>query len=238
METPDRTAGAELEYSVRRELGEFVIERSGREPLRADDEGGLLFAFESDLTVELQALRKDLFFLHAGAVATPNGAVLLVGDSGAGKSTLTWSLVRDGLRYMSDELAPVSLDACVHPYPRALSLKELPPRPYEVPQGTLRTSRGHHVLVSELGSDASPAPRRLSAIFFLEPGAVVPREPAVRPTGTAEAAARLLANVLNPRSHPGDGLDAALEIARSARSFELRRAEHGPTSELVRAMIT
>ncbi len=171
-------------------------------------------------------------------MATRDGAALLVGDSGAGKSTLTWSFVCRGFPYMSDELAPVSLDGMrVHPYPRAISLKELPPRPFEVPEGTLATSRGFRVPLSASGSDVAPDPRRIRAIFFLEPRAAPFGEPTARRTGSAEAAARLLANALNPRSHPADGLDAALAIARAAPCFELPRAALGATCELVRGIL-
>lgn len=202
--------------------------------LQAADEGELLFEFESDLTVGLQKLRPDLLFLHAGAVATPEGAALLVGASGAGKSTLTWSLVCCGFLYLSDELAPVALAGMsVHPFPRAPSLKDLPPPPFEVPAGTLRTSLGFRVPVDRY----APAPRRISGIFFLEPGAAPRGQPTARRTSAAEAAARLLANALNPRSHPADALDAVLGIAEAAPAFELRRGALEATCALVRATL-
>ena len=44
--------------------------------------------------------------LHAGAVATPAGAVLLLGDKGAGKSTtLAWLALHAGVPVLSDDLA-------------------------------------------------------------------------------------------------------------------------------------
>jgi hypothetical protein len=50
---------------------------------------------------------------------------------------------------------------------------------------------------------------------------------------TGEAAARLLANVLNPLAHPADGLDPALAIARNAPGFALRVGALEATCELI-----
>jgi hypothetical protein len=45
-----------------------------------------------------------IYSLHAGALATLDGAgLLLVGPSGSGKSTLTIGLIRHGWRYLSDD---------------------------------------------------------------------------------------------------------------------------------------
>lgn len=212
--------------------------RSGREPLVAREQGELLFAFEKDATIELQKLRRDLYFLHSAAVDTPEGAVLFVGPSGAGKSTLVWWLVRNGFAYMSDELAPVCLERMwVHAYPRAFGLKEPPPPPGELPETALETSRGFHVRAEQIGGRTCPAPRPIRAIFFLESGAALPRQPTQRATSAAGASVRLLANALNPLCHPADGLDAAMAIARSVPCYELQASELGATGALVRATL-
>jgi hypothetical protein len=233
MKVELRDQRADLEYSLRSELGGFIIERAGRPPLRAVDEGRLLFQLEQDLTLALQRLRRDLYFLHSASVGVPEGAVLFVGDSGAGKSTLTWGLLHHGFGYLSDELAPIDAQELrVLPYPRALCLKDPPPEPYALPPAVMETSRGLHVRVGGDGCSA-PAADRLHAIFFLEPGATARRRPAVRPISRGEAAARLLANVLNPLSHACDGLDTALAIARGAPCFALRAGDLRATCDLV-----
>jgi len=238
MQTPSESAAADLEYAIRRKDGVFVMSRAGSELLTAHDRGELLFAFEKDVTVELQKLRRDLFFLHAASVDTPEGAVLFVGPSGAGKSTLVWWLVRNDFGYMSDELAPVCLERMwVHAYPRAFGLKERPPPPGKLPRTVLETSRGFHVRVEQVGGRTCPAPRPIRAIFFLEPGAALRGQPTVRVAGVARASVHLLANALNPLCHPADGLDAALAISRSAPCYELRAAELEATGALVRATL-
>lgn len=232
-----RARTADLEYSVRSELGGFVLERADRAPMRAEDEGELLFELERDTSIALQGLRRDLYFLHAASLATERGAVLFVGASGAGKSTLAWGLVHHGFQYLSDELAPVDLrEVQVLPYPRALCLKAPPPGPYALPAGALETSRGFHVPVSDLGEGCQRA-LGIRALFFLESGSAKGRTPALRPIGAGEATTRLLANALNPLAHPSDGLDAALAIARCAPRFGLRAGELQATCELVGASL-
>lgn len=57
--------------------------------------------------------------IHAGAVGTADGAVLLVGKTGAGKSTTTLACLDAGLRYLADDrclltLAPTPQVACIY----------------------------------------------------------------------------------------------------------------------------
>jgi hypothetical protein len=56
--------------------------------------------------------------LHAAAVATDAGAVLLTGAGGIGKSTTALACLAAGLRYIGDDYVVVTLD----PSPRAISL--------------------------------------------------------------------------------------------------------------------
>ena len=222
---------ADLGYSLRRDADGFVLERSGRQPLLATETGELLYLLEKDLTIELQKLRRDLYFLHAGALVWRGTAVLVVGASGAGKSTLTWALCHHGFRYLSDELAPIELgDLRVHGYPHALCLKAAPPEPYALPASTVETAFTLHVPADELPAGVA-AP--VQAIFFLGSDVSAPDEPAVRSLSAAEAGARLLANALNPLAHAADGLDPALAIAQRVRRFELRRGDLARTCALV-----
>jgi hypothetical protein len=224
---------ADLDYTLRRDSDGFVLERSHGEPLCAAEEGELLYLLEKDLTVALQLLRRDLYFLHAAALASTDSAVLVVGASGAGKSTLSWALCHHGFRYLSDELAPIDLVRLdVHAYPHALCLKAAPPEPYELPKSTLETTWTLHVPTSALPGGVGDT-ARLRAIFFLESDFSRPVEPAVRPISAAAAGARLLANALNPLAHAADGLDPAIAIAQCVRRFELRPGNLERTCALV-----
>src|SRR5262249_9662387 len=109
-----------LHYTVDRQDGSdrFVIIRASQPPLIALDPGEFLFLFEKDMTVELQKLRRDLYFVHAAVLQFGRTVFMLVGESGSGKSTTTWALLHHGCGYWSDELAPVDLQTLgVYPYP-------------------------------------------------------------------------------------------------------------------------
>jgi hypothetical protein len=230
---------ATLQYTVARQArsGGFLVSRAGREPLSAADPGMLLFLFEKDMTVELEKLRPDLYFVHAAVLALEHAAVMLVGESGSGKSTTTWALLHHGCRYFSDELAPLDLQTGeVYPYPHALCLKDVPPGPYSLPKDTLYTAQTLHIPTAALPSTVGEGPAPLAAIFFLQfrPEAAVP---VVEPLSKAEAAARLFANALNPLAHAGDGLDGAIKVSAKVASLKLFSADLMATCALVRATL-
>jgi hypothetical protein len=236
-----RPEAPDVVYTVGREWHRgacvFRISRGGQEALRASTDGEFLFLFEKDMTVELQKLRRDLYFVHGAVLEFAGHAFMLVGASGSGKSTTTWALLHHGFGYFSDELAPVDLQTLdIHPYPHALCLKDTPPSPYMLPEKTLYTSRSLHVPVEDLPSGAGTRPAPLRAIFFsrYRPEASAP---ALRPISSAEAATRLFANTLNALAHPGDGLDGAVAIATRTSSFALCTADLPATCALVKTTL-
>ena len=223
-----------LTYSVHKcSDGVFEISRGGECSLRASDDGDLLFQLEKDITIEVQKLRPDLYFLHAAALDYEGLGLMLVANSGGGKSTTTWALSHHGFRYLSDELAPIDLRTLeVFPYPHALGLKNLPPSSYRLPRETIHTSRTVHVPVEALPGGGQSVPTRLAAIFFVSyrPDAF----PRTAPISRAEAAARLFANALNPLAHPNEGLDGVLEIATRCSTFELVTNDLSQTCAVVK----
>jgi hypothetical protein len=62
-------------------------------------------------------------FVHAGAVAVGDQAIVLPGRTFAGKTTLVAALIRRGATYLSDEYAVLDDDGLVHPYPAPLSIR-------------------------------------------------------------------------------------------------------------------
>jgi hypothetical protein len=231
----DSFAAASLKYTISRcRNGRgFRIARRGGEPLVAIDDSEFLFLLEKDLTIELQKLRRNLYFVHAAVLGFSGRAFLLVAASGKGKSTTTWALLHHGFHYLSDELGPLNLDNLeVQPYPHAICLKKEPPWPYCLPEKTVRTASTLHIPTPNLPNTAVTKPLPLMAVFFLEHS---PRSnsPRVHHLSKAEAAARLFAQALNPLAHAEDGLAGAAAIARKVPSFCLDAGELSLTCELV-----
>lgn len=227
---------ADLHYRVSktRDNPSFLIQKENRLPLEAADESEFLFLFEKDLTIELQKLRKDLYFIHAAVLEFQREALMLVAPSGSGKSLTTWALLHHGFQYLSDELGPIDLKTLtVLPYARALCLKDTPPSWCPLPATTLFTPDTLHLPTSELPNLSNRRAVPLTAIFFLQycPEA---GQPHIQLLSKAEAAARLFANALNPLAHSGEGLDGAIAIATKTTSFQLSSAELSATCELVK----
>lgn len=123
--------------------------------------------------------------LHAGAVATPHGALVFAGASGSGKSRLTKVLADAGCGYLSDEIAAVAPSGEVHPWPKPISIRydeRLAPGLYQ-PEA--------------LGFDVVRDPVPIAAVLLLEfePGSGLD----VEELGAAEAVVRLLPHAFSAR---------------------------------------
>jgi hypothetical protein len=192
----------------------------GGEPA-ATSRDDLVFYLDKSMTMALQCHRPDLYFLHAATVAIDDRAAVLAAPSGTGKSTLTCALLaRRGMTYLSDELAPVSAErGVVYPYPHALCLKSRPPAPYRLPDSTLTTSSRFYVPVEALACAWHTSGVPVAAFFFLARASNA--DSRARAIGPAAAATQLFVNALNPLSHAGDGLDAAITLGQKIPSFQL-----------------
>ena len=227
----------QISYRITREgTGEErLIARNGADPELARDDDEFLYMFEKDITIETQKLRPDLYFVHAAVLELDGRALALVAPSGYGKSTTTWGLLHHGFKYLSDELAPIDLEAMqVHPFPHALCLKTVPPDEYPLPKETIFTARTLHVPTQFLSGPTTLDSIPLEAIFFVRFVSDI-FEPVLRTMGTGEAAARLFTNALNPLAHSGEGLDGAIEIASRTRCFELWSSNLTATCELIKS---
>ena len=227
---------SQLKYVVGRQKGSsaFFIQRERQEPLPASDDSEFLYLFEKDLTIELQKLRPDLYFLHGAAVQFGNKAFILTGRSGSGKSMTAWALLQKGFLYLSDELGPVDLRTMeVHAYPHALCLKRRPPPWFPLPNATLYTSSTIHVPIDSIPGKIGKASAPLAAIFFLS-YCSERLDPDLLPISKAKAGARLYTNALNPLAQPDDGLDAALSISQNVACFELYSGDLSRTCTVIK----
>ncbi len=187
------------------------------------DASELIYEVEGRVVIQAQLLQPQLVFMHASALEMDGKAILLVGESGAGKSTLCWGLTQCGFRYLSDELAPLSAaDAGfeVESYGHALCLKQCPPAAFELPVSAFFSGRTWHVPVSAMAAGycqtTVASNPMLAHIFFVDRES----EPVCTAALTrAEVTHRLYPQILNALAHPGKGLLAATEIARSATGY-------------------
>jgi hypothetical protein len=199
-----------------------------------EDADALLWHLDKSVTLALQHLRPDLYFVHAAAVALAGGVGVLAAPPGTGKSTLTVALLERGFTYLSDELAPIDIRRrLVHPYAHAVNLKSTPPHPLRLPPGTVAIGRRFHV---PTGAVASQEPLPLVAFIFPERSSEPPAR--CRRIGPSLAAAHLLANSLNALAHHNDGLDVAVSLARVIPCFQVNIRDLSSACAEIEAVMT
>jgi hypothetical protein len=111
-------------------------------------------ALESGLELSVSRNARGYLFVHAGVIGWRGRAMLIPGRSRSGKTSLVAALVREGAVYLSDEFAVLEPQGRVHPYPRALSIRE-PGR------GLPRSCP-----VEELGGHAGAGPLPVGCVVF------------------------------------------------------------------------
>jgi hypothetical protein len=124
--------------------------------------------------------QSEVAVVHAGVVVHEDRAIVLPAETRAGKSTLVAELVRQGATYGSDEYALIDAGGCVHPYPRAILLRD--------ESGDDQSPR----LAADLGGTVAQEAVRAGLIVGVRrvPGAAFD----VTPTTQAEAVLLLLRN--------------------------------------------
>ena len=206
---------------------DLLIDRKAESRLKGL--GRLLREVDNLLCFRLQQEVPELYFVHAAVIARGDSATLFPGSTGSGKSTLAYILSNHGLRYLSDELAPIDLASnLVIPYPRAICLKTAPFPPMQPPRRWLRTECTFHVHADEIGAAVSAEPARIDRIVFPRSGPRG-RRASLRRLTIAEAALRLYQNALNQLAHPSWGIDDALRAASNGECYELQAGEANAT---------
>ncbi len=162
----------------------------------------VLAILETDLHRYTGEAAPDFTFLHAGVVGWQGHAILFPGRSLSGKTTLVREMLRLGAAYYSDEFAVVDNSGLVHPFPRALRIRE--DHSYVQSKFT----------VESLGaaSGVKPLPMGMAVICKYEPGVQWRPVPLSRGQGALE----LLANSVSIRSQPNQTLSRLHRLARHA----------------------
>jgi hypothetical protein len=121
---PDDPTEVEARLALFRDRGAFVLTRDDRIVEKLDTAPAARWALVRHLVSE-GGRGRWLALLHAGAVATPAGCLLICGESGAGKSTLLAGLVHAGLAFVADDIVPLEEGTgLVWPVQLAMSIKQ------------------------------------------------------------------------------------------------------------------
>ncbi|MGH2554719.1 MAG: hypothetical protein ACRDHO_03260 [Actinomycetota bacterium] len=178
--------------------------------------------------VSSEAFRRtgDFLLIHAGAVAAPTGAgVLLPGASGSGKTSLVAGLVRAGYSYLSDEAGVIDpVTRRLYPFPRALSLKAGSFMYFPELEGSgddfLPSRAEWHVRPEELAQGHVPG--EPCEIKFVVAPRYQPEAPtSLTPVTRAEGVMELATNAINLSLYGGRALHVLEGLVSRARCFRL-----------------
>lgn len=215
---------ATLCYAIRAiDAGRFAIDRDGLPMRLADHLHDVLPLLELDLYPRLVQGCSRRWVLHAAALGTLQGAVLLAGASGAGKTTLSRALLERGWTYLTEEAAAVDQAGSVVGLARPITLAPEQRGGPLPPGATLRSYRirkpggiAEHLLLHPAPAQLCWSPIPLAAMVRLrhEPG----ETDRLRPLGGGAALAALWACSLHTA---GDSLAVATALLGKHPAWEL-----------------
>lgn len=180
----------------------------------------------------------DFLLVHAGAVVTPEGAgVLLPADAGSGKTTLVTGLVRAGFGFLSDDVGVIDTQTRrLHPFPRAISLKEgslaVFPEFRDHDNGSLYARPPGFIRAAEIRSGALAAV--CDVRFVIAPRYQKGTATRITPLSQAETAKELWAHGINRSVLKARVLPILADVVRQARGYRLVSGDLGEAVKAVR----
>jgi len=191
---------------------EAVIENVYLEPI--------LIQLARELMLLVADHSPDRVFLHAGVVGWQGRALVLPGTSFAGKTTLVAELVRAGATYYSDEYAVLDDQGRVHPYPRALQMRQ-PGRPEQTA-----------VAVEDLNGRAGIGPLPVSHVAFARYSQRA--EWTAEPVSAGMAVLEMLRHAIPVRRTPARVMATLAKMMDSATAL---RSERGEATHAARSLL-
>jgi hypothetical protein len=181
---------------------------------------------------------KDFLLLHAGAVASAQGALVMPALSNSGKSSTTLSLLRTGaFGYLSDEYAPLDpVTRRVYPLERPIRIDEESVGSHPGLEALLRDLEppvrqiGRYVRPQDVGAGVA-GPSRVRWFVLLSGDWDGP--PRLTPRSPTDAVREMAGNSHNFPLYGERGLHLLADIARNAEVFELRGGSPQDRAELV-----
>jgi hypothetical protein len=217
--------------TLRRVRGGYAILGSC-EPHSAD--GTLADALRSlryQATLHLIAVRPDLVWLHAAAVARDGRALLIAGPGGSGKSSLATELVGVGFRYLGDDVIPLDpVRGIAYPFPVTPTVRSRPSGP--LPREAVATLPRFAVALDAIR--VAPGPVPVGLVLF--PG-YARRLGEVRPWPPARTAVDLIRHCLNFKQHGEHMVRALCSLAATWPAIGLRFDDAGRAAQALAAAV-
>jgi hypothetical protein len=186
----------------------------------------------------LRGAGREYVSVHAAALALDDVAVLLAGPPGAGKTTLTLELLDRGWTYLSDDLAPISIDTgLVIPVPKPLHVKEPLTwghwrERWKAPSWLPKPIRTFLVPGTCWPIATEPVPVRAVIFPRYQPGARLSLEP----LAAAPALARCAQNARGPTVTPERTLPVLGRLLEAADAFTMTHGAASVVADKIEAL--
>lgn len=232
-------------YRLKVAKGEFRVFEAGREnsPLfqskKLDD---IFWDVEYALLCDALERNNDLIQIHGAAVERDGRALVFLGDSYVGKSTMTLHLIRQGYRFLSDEVILIDpASGLLKPFPRNLLVRqgalESDAILSQLREGRWRYNdkRGETkwlVDPIQVGAIDEPQEAEVEQIYCLKRDADA--DPLLEPLGPRIVIEEMLGQSFNNQFMEKKAVEALIQIATSSQTFRLRAPHGGVAWELLR----
>lgn len=183
-----------------------------------------LHLLEIAVRLTIAEFSPHLVFVHAGAVAFDDSAVIIPGRSRAGKTTLTAALIGEGAVYYSDEYAIFDESGFLHPFPKPLSVRE----PWAFGKQVDRS-------VETFGGRQGIKPVKAKAIIVTDYRRDARWQPARLSKG--EGVLELLANTVSARTNPRQALKILPRAVENALILKGLRGEAEAISREIKKVL-
>ena len=198
-----------------------------------------LLALEYRIETDVAGVDDGRIAIHAGAVATTNGAWLLAGDPDSGKTSSTFQLLELGQSFLCEEIAiydPVRRE--VHPYLQTLSLNR---RYVDLYRSSRSVEAGS---VHELDENLSrylphrveTSPQRLSALLLprYRPHAIA----GIEELPAAEALTEVLGYCFQPSAGEERLFDALIDLLDTVTVLRVTYRDMAEARDLYSGLLT
>ena len=216
-------------------IARYLVEDGSRiviQPdLQATEDEIRFFLFGSPMGALLH--QQSLFILHASAIDTDRGAVVIIGSSGAGKSAIAAAFQQQGYRIITDEICTVTPDETgqlvVRPGLREIYLWGDVLRKLDYnPESLRRVRPGLDKYALTLSQVVAPEPTSLRCIYHLKTF----NQPEVKlvPAKPTDKVKYLLTHTYRESFLPSSAqkskrFNRAIEIARNIEIEEVKRPQ-------------
>lgn len=237
----------QVQYSVIKNTKYFCIRENGKFRNRWAHRWPLYLSVMMCVRDSLYLHLKEYLFLHSGALAKNNKAVLLPGPSESGKSTLTLGLLNYGYQYLTDEVVVIDLsDVRALPFQRPIYIYGW----HSVVSAEVEKYFKFYRFKERYGNTMQPwqyaVPQREAILpkdTSLEVGWIVfptynetQKDSYLKPMSRAEAAFNLMQNGWNMQRFNDCGLKVCSELVKKADCYQLVMGDLKEACELVEGL--